>query len=171
MHEMRMASRRYGIPIMTITQNNRLSENMTAEMSNNLVGDSIKKVRYADTIIMIRQRADLDIFSEQVASDVNQNNKLSIGDSDNAHLGFITPFEVKITKAKDGQKGQSRFHIFSGKNLRITENVEEVISNHKHCNAKSEDLLNQLSLIGLSTSGITNEILFDDNNPFDNLIL
>lgn len=171
MHEMRIASRRYGIPIVTITQNNRTSENVTVGMSNNLVGDSIKKVRYSDNIIMIRQREDLDIFSEQVACDVNENNKVSISDSDNAYLSFIIPFEVKITKAKDGDKGQSRFHIFSKKNLKICETVEELIFNHKHCVAKSEELQNQLSMIGLSSTDIDNEILFDENDPFDNLLL
>lgn len=171
MHEMRLASRRYGIPIITITQNNRLAENFMVEMSNNLVGDSIKKVRYSDNIVMIRQRADLDIFSEQVAGDVNGNNKVSINDSDNVYLGYVTPFEAKITKAKDGGKGDSRFHIFSSKNLKICETVEELIYNHKHCIAKSEDLLNQLSMIGLSNIDIDNEILFDENDPFDNLIL
>ena len=43
--EMRSAARNYGIPILTITQNNRMAENFQADMNNNLIGDSIKKIR------------------------------------------------------------------------------------------------------------------------------
>lgn len=171
LHEMRLASRRYGIPIITITQNNRSAENFTMEMNNNLMGDSIKKVRYSDSIIMIRQRADLDIFNSAVAADVNTDNSVSISDSSSDYLQSIIPFEAKITKAKDGDKGADRFHIFNKKNLRIYDSIGEVIEDHKLCAEKSNDLLNKLSIIGLTGADIDNEIMYDDNDPFENLIL
>jgi hypothetical protein len=168
--EMRQASRRYGIPIVTITQNNRMAENFSVEMSNNLIGDSIKKIRYSDTIVMIRQREDLDIFSEDVSKDVNINSTLTIDDSTSDFLKYIIPFEAKITKAKDGDKGVRKFHVFNKKNLRICEDIEELIRDHKQCISKSNDLMNQLAIIGIDNSHISNEIDFNDENPFDNLI-
>lgn len=168
--EMRQASRRYGIPIVTITQNNRMAENFSMEMNNNLIGDSIKKIRYSDTIVMIRQREDLDIFSEDVAKDVNIDSTITIDDATSDFLKYIIPFEAKITKAKDGDKGVRRFHIFNKKNLRICQDIDELIADHKNCLSKSNDLMNQLSIIGIDSSHIDNEIEFNDENPFDNLI-
>ena len=141
------------------------------EMNNNLMGDSIKKVRYSDSIIMIRQRADLDIFNSAVAADVNVDNAVSINDSSSDYLQSIIPFGAKITKAKDGDRGANKFHIFNKKNLRIYDSIGEVIEDHKLCVQKSNELLNKLSIIGLTGADIDNEILYDDNDPFENLIL
>lgn len=170
LHEMRIASRRYGIPIVTITQNNRSSENVSIELSNNQVGDSVKKIRYSDNIIMIRQRPDLDIFSEDVSVDINVDNVTTVNGGDTDLLKYIIPFETKITKAKDGDKGKRQFHIFNHKNLKIYESINEAVAEHKLCVNKSNDLLNQLSIIGLGSID-QSELIFDDNNPFDNLIL
>jgi hypothetical protein len=126
--EMRNLSKQYSMPIVSITQNSKLSLNMQQEMSNEVMGDSFKKVRYADYIFMIRLRNDLDLMHEQVKHDV-------MFDADNGG-GFasmpavseseqLIPFEVKITKAKDGKKDINTFHLFSGVNLRIYPTYDE----------------------------------------------
>lgn len=168
--EMRQASRKYGIPIVTITQNNRAAENYMVEMSNSLMGDSIKKIRYSDSIIMIRQRSDIDVFDSQVSTDVNIGDDYDIGNVSD-YLQYIIPFEAKITKAKDGDKGGNKFHIFNKRNLRIYDDFNEAISDLKKCDMKSNELLSKLSIIGLTGVDMKNDIEIDDNDPFDNLLI
>ena len=168
--EMRQASRKYGIPIVTITQNNRAAENYMVEMSNSLMGDSIKKIRYSDSIIMIRQRSDIDVFDSQVSTDVNIGDSYDIGNVSD-YLQYIIPFEAKITKAKDGDKGGNKFHIFNKRNLRIYDDFNEAISDLKKCDMKSNELLSKLSIIGLTGVDMKRDIEIDDNDPFDNLLI
>ena len=168
--EMRQASRKYGIPIVTITQNNRAAENYMVEMSNSLMGDSIKKIRYSDSIIMIRQRSDIDVFDSQVSTDVNIGDDYDIGNVSD-YLQYIIPFEAKITKAKDGDKGGNKFHIFNKRNLRIYDDFNEAISDLKKCDMKSNELLSKLSIIGLTGVDMKHDIEIDDNDPFDNLLI
>lgn len=167
---LRQTSRKYGIPIVTITQNNRSAENYMVEMSNSLMGDSIKKIRYSDSIIMIRQRSDIDVFDPQVASDVKLADDYDIGNYSD-YLQYIIPFEAKITKAKEGDKGDTKFHIFNKKNLRIYDNFNEAISDIKKCEIKSNELLSKLSIIGLTGVDIKQDVEFDDNDPFENLLI
>jgi len=44
-HELRTFARRYSLPVLTATQNTRLSENINRELTNDLMGDSYKKVK------------------------------------------------------------------------------------------------------------------------------
>ena len=44
-HELRTLARKYSLPILTATQNTRLSENINRELTNDLMGDSYKKVK------------------------------------------------------------------------------------------------------------------------------
>ena len=39
--DLRLASRVYTVPVLTITQNSKLSENFMQSMSNSLIGDSL----------------------------------------------------------------------------------------------------------------------------------
>jgi len=48
-HELRRATRKYSIPIITITQNTRTSESGEYEMDNSHLADSFKKARYSDS--------------------------------------------------------------------------------------------------------------------------
>jgi len=116
LQEMRTAAKNYAIPIITITQNARISENVQQELSNNVIGDSYKKVRYADYIYMIRQRPDIDIISDQIKNDMSGDPaKINLS----TDISKLIPFEVKITKAKDGERGAKRFHIFNRQDLGI----------------------------------------------------
>ena len=122
-------------------------------------------IKDADTIIMIRQRMDLDIFSNEVTTDINIENCL---DNTQEFLKYLIPFEVKITKAKEGNKNSSKFHIFNTQNLRIYQSFDQVVSDNKQCFEKSELIKSELSMLGLPEHA---EINFDDNDSFINLMV
>ncbi len=143
--ELRLLSRNYNLVLVTITQNVRSSENFDQAMSNQLIGDSIKKIRYADFVYMIRQRFDLDLLSEQVKNDVvdpndNSSANLSLVDLSSPEFRKLIPFEIKITKAKEGKKGASKFHLFNGNNLRIYNTLKEFYSDLPQYKKINKDL-------------------------------
>ena len=152
LHELRVLSRLYRVPILTITQNVRSSENPQIALSNNLVGDSIKKIRYADYIYMIRTRYDLDIFSDQVKEDTNDididdgtvNPFAAVADTD---VQKLYPFEVKITKAKEGERDKVKFHLFSGHNLRIYDSLSNFYQDLPKVKKSKQHINAQLDLI------------------------
>lgn len=149
LQEMRTASRNYAIPVVTITQNARASENVQQELSNSVIGDSYKKVRYADYIYMIRQRPDVDIISDQLKQDMNGDSQsLSGFSSGNSGLGRLVPFEVKITKAKDGDRGAKKIHIFSKQTLGIYDNYDILNQDTIYSNTTSSTLFNSLTSLG-----------------------
>lgn len=151
--ELRLASRVYSIPMISITQNNKTSENATIDMSNALIGDSYKKVRYSDYIYMIRMRNELDILSPQVKNDVcqEQTEDVSFMDmSGNNYTKTIVPFEVKITKAKEGTKNVVRFHLFAGMNLKIYETLSEFFLDLNPFKHASSELENQIDIMGMN---------------------
>jgi len=154
-HEMRLASRVYSIPVVSITQNTRESENVQQALNNNLIGDSYKKVRYSDYIIMVRMRYELDLLSPQVKSDVineqDGDKQVSMIDMTGQYLGNIVPFEAKITKAKEGKKDIVKFHIFSGSNLKIYNKLDEFFKDTVPFKSNSSWLQNQIDLLGMNS--------------------
>lgn len=151
-HELRLAARNYGVPIVTITQNTRESENSQQSMGNNLVGDSYKKVRYSDYIYMIRMRDDLDLLQEQVKNDVTSKaDTITLQDVTGNTANSVTPFEVKITKAKEGQKNRVKFHLFCSTNLRIYDNVNELYTEAPENQKSTTELRNHIELIGTNS--------------------
>ena len=121
--ELRNVAQEYLVPVITITQATRGTENADF-MTNDNIGDSIKKVRYADYIYMVRLCRGLNILSEEVKPHIMdatelQNNTTTFSDLQNQNNSKLLPFEIKITKAKDGDRDMSRYHIFSGHNLRV----------------------------------------------------
>jgi len=142
-HELRKISQNYKLPVVSITQNTRESENVSQAMGNNLIGDSYKKVRFSDYIYMIRLRSDLDLYAPSVKHDItdgtdDDDNQIGMTDMSGQYIQQTVPFEVQITKAKEGKKNVQKFHIFSGLNLRIYDNISEfytdlplVIKNNK----------------------------------------
>ncbi|MEM4385626.1 MAG: DnaB-like helicase C-terminal domain-containing protein [Candidatus Anstonellales archaeon] len=152
-HELRVMSRRYRIPIFTITQNRRSSENVNEILDNSLVGDSYKKVRYTDYMYMVRQREDVDIESSIIREDLKGNESNIIGLKDS--LDYLIPFEIKITKSKEGQRNISKFHIFNTRNLRIYDDIDSC----------RKDMLE----IAKSTKSIKDLILMVDSISFDDI--
>ena len=122
--ELRNIAQEYLVPVITITQAVRGTEKADF-MTNDNIGDSIKKVRYADYIYMVRLRRNLQILTESVKNDIIDPQELqslqatTFTDLKNQNNSKLTPFEIKITKAKDGDRDMERFHVFSGNNLRI----------------------------------------------------
>jgi hypothetical protein len=150
--ELRTLARNYSIPIVTITQNVRSSENYEQSLNNQMIGDSIKKVRYADYIYMLRQRFDLDFLSEQVKNDVMNTTgtntfSLSMADVGSSEFKQLIPFEIKITKAKEGKKDISKFHLFNGGNLRVCDSLSEFFSDLPQFNKVNKNLNDQINLL------------------------
>ena len=160
LQEMRVLSRLYHIPVLTITQNVRSSENPQHALSNSMMGDSYKKVRYSDYIYMVRMRHDMDILSERVREDTDdvntdyQTNTTNVFQTlEDKYLQELCPFEVKITKAKDGKKDKVKFHLFSGHNLRIYDNLSQFYADLPRIKETQKFIQNELNLI-LSESSI-----------------
>lgn len=166
-HELRKASRKYSIPIITITQNTRYSENSDNELDNSHLADSFKKARYSDSVFMIRQRPELDILNDTVSPDLMIDENLNFSNIPQDYLKTLIPFEVKVTKSKDGQKNQKRFHVFCHKNLRIYQNINEFISDIDICKTKSENLQSKLNIVGLNADIEINT----ESDNIDNLFL
>lgn len=128
--ELRNLAQEYLVPVITITQAIRGTENADF-MTNDNIGDSIKKVRYADYIYMVRLRRDLALLSDEVKShvinpqDLQDNTATTFTDLQNQNNDKLIPFEIKITKAKDGDRDMVRYHVFSGHNLRIYQWLNE----------------------------------------------
>jgi len=174
--EMRQTSRSLFIPIITITQNSKVAENMSQAMSNALIGDSYKKVRYADTIIMIRQRHDLDLLSEEVKKDiVSEGGSLAMHNMTDDYYNLI-PFEAKITKAKEGQRDTSKFHIFNPVSLNIYNNLEEYEADKVKIDTMRTKINESISLLGIKNNitiefDSSNTGLANYNSDFNNLII
>lgn len=131
-------SRIHGIPVISPTQNQRDSEDVTKFQSNKLIGDSYKKIRYSDFIYMMRMREDKNFLSEGVREQVVAKKKSTEGipqDSISPEIlaikdrlyDVLIPLEIKITKSKDSEKNKSRFLLFCKENLRIYNNIDEYI--------------------------------------------
>ncbi|MEO5348920.1 MAG: DnaB helicase C-terminal domain-containing protein [Magnetococcus sp. YQC-3] len=145
---MRDTAKSKGVPILTISQNNRSSEDEKFQSNKNM-GGSIKKIRYADLIIMINQDTKIDILDPQVLNDVNGTNLININTVNAKKEGV--PFQVTITKNKNGDRDVVKWHIFSKVNLRIYHDAAIYNSELKHCEKISKmmnDELNNLEFVG-----------------------
>jgi len=172
LQEMRTAARNFAIPIVTITQNARSSENVQQELSNSVIGDSYKKVRYADYIYMIRQRPDIDIISDQLKQDMKGDPTILSGfNTGISGLGRLVPFEVKITKAKDGDRGAKKIHIFSKQTLGIYDDYSILQQETMRSNTSSVSMLNELQNLDCTTEISNIESLDVDDDPIEGLIL
>lgn len=149
LQELRAGSRRYCIPVVTITQNNREAENTTQNMSNGLIGDSYRKIQYADYVYMIRNKPDKDLLSADVKSDVlvDPNTPIDLNDIASNSLDGVIPFEVKITKAKDGKKDVTKFHLFDTRTLRIYDMLDHLISDSSIYQQRTNMLSNRIELL------------------------
>lgn len=165
--ELRNLSRAHKLPIITATQNSKISENMNVAMDNTQVGDSYKKVRYADFLYMCRMRRDLNPLADPVLSHVidpqihlNQDNSLKpeLLKLKQIITDVLIPFEVKITKSKESGKDFSRFSLFCTENLRIYNNIQEYIEDAKTLYPHSKRLEQDIkSLTDMAITSITEE--------------
>lgn len=129
--DMRSLSKQYSMPIISVTQNSKVSLDNKRELSSDMIGDSYKKVRYADYILMVRLREDLDLLSDGVKQDLRFTDDKGNGFASGMYAGTysqsIQPFEVKIVKAKDGKKDVRKFHLYNWINLRLYSSYNEYV--------------------------------------------
>lgn len=156
-HELRKISQNYKLPVVSITQNTRESENTAQAMGNNLIGDSYKKVRFSDYIYMVRMRRDLDLQSATVKSDIieledgeEQTGMFDIGSSPASSDSI--PFEIEITKAKEGNKNIGKFHIFSGMNLRIYDTLRDFYGDVGEAKRNNKGLEDQIKVLQMGNT-------------------
>ncbi len=143
--ELRSMASDLNIPVITATQNARSSENLTTEMSNQSIGDSYRKVRFTDYLYMSRMCInrtflDADILKD-VVGDQNKNPMTPAQQMLYASLADkLVPVEMKITKAKDGNRDVKKFMLFSKDNLRIYDNIDNFINDQNENDQNSRNL-------------------------------
>jgi len=108
---------------------------------------------------MCTNRTFLD---EEVMKHVIQKDKADITPSDLALYEslckVLKPYEVKITKAKEGVKDKSKYMLFCTENLRIYDTVEQYIRDKKQLSFNTKDLEKQMSEMLVANTG--NDISF-----------
>jgi len=166
--ELRAISRIYKLPIISATQNKRESENLNSELNSSQIGDSYKKIRYADFVSMARIRHDLDLFSSPVKEHVFTDNEIKNG-IDPQILAIkddlsnkLLPFEMKTTKAKESAKNRTYFMLFCIDNLRIYNDFAEYLNDAQQIEFNTKQLNNDIDLL---TSMVYNPYN-DDEIPF-----
>lgn len=170
-NDMKDCARNYGIPVLTVTQNGKQSENLMQSLDNSHIGDSYQKIRFADNILMLRQETQKNIMTKEVADQVFPKDfdmsKLISSD----YHGSLVPMTIKVTKAKEGTKNVDKYHIFNSLNLRIAHSFEEVYEDMKTYKSLNDDFLNEIHAIGLSN--ISESLIFesDSDDELDNLVV
>lgn len=171
-NELRRLGRRYKIPILTATQNKRDAENMTTALNNTQIGDSYKKVRYSDYLYMCRMCSHLSVFSDGVFKfafpvdmlDHNDPSKLSSEalQKETEISENLVPFEVKITKAKDGGRDEWCYMFFCKQNLKIYNNAREYLTELPYIIKTSKALEDDILLLSDMSSSSISENIFED---------
>jgi len=99
--DLRAIAKEFHIPIITATQLQRDAEDVKKPLSNKLMGDSYKKVRNADYILMIRQLIEENIESlNEIYNLTTKLNKYQVEEISK----HIFPVEFAFTKVKDTDK-------------------------------------------------------------------
>jgi len=70
----------------------------------------------------------------------------------------LKPYEVKITKAKEGVKDKKKYMLFCTENLRIYDSVEQYVQDRKQLQDNTREVENQI--MGLNTMSAMPD--FDD---------
>jgi replicative DNA helicase len=130
--DLRSIAKEYHVPIVSVTQLKRETENPKVPLTNTTMGDSYKKVRFSDYIFMLRQLYD---FSIDEILNYYPINKYTTPEEYNNLIEQILPAEYAITKVKDSDKTLSnndkKYLLFSKFNLRFYDNVEELYNDYK----------------------------------------
>lgn len=173
--ELRNLARIYQIPVITATQNSKVSENTTLEMNNTQMGESYRKVRYSDYIYNQRMRYDLNAFSDEVKDYVFKTGDNELKDDSPEVLQFkesiidnTVPLEVKITKSKDTGRNHYRYLLFCKENVKLYNSVEEYLQDAPMLKRNSMELANKINnMLNIATSSISTDGFDDPSNSFD----
>jgi len=127
--------------------------------------DSYLKVRYSDYIYMARKCDNKTFLDNDVSYDVlKDTNGAPPSPQDliayQSLSKILIPFQVKITKAKDGIKDKSRFSLFCTENLRIYDSVEMYIQDRPQLKINTKNLENDINQMSINVS------LFEQNIDF-----
>lgn len=168
--ELRILSQQYKIPVFTATQNTRGSENVNQGMNNSQVGDSIRKVRYSDYIYMARQDNTKDPFDPALKQYVIPNDLKTNSDQLSPEIlkkqdqicSNLIPFEIKITKAKEGGKDKMTYMLFCKENLRLYNNLGEYLADLSKLESGSRALEKDIEILtSVATSSISEDFADD----------
>lgn len=178
--ELRTLSRIYGIPVISATQTNKEGDKVNVGLSNSIMGESWKKVKYSDFVYMQRIRDDLDLFHPEVAKDVFLEDSFYIPESpqilDIADdlKRYLKPLEMRVTKSKEKGKGYHKYMLFCTKNLRIYNFVDEYFEDMKTFDINNKKIIkrveNVIQLSNVNTQLVHEEPLIVQNisNTTDN---
>lgn len=189
--ELRNLSRQHKLPVITATQNSKISENVTTALNNTMVGDSYRKVRYSDFIYMCRMDSSKSVFDPSVIATTFPSSCFTSPNNIRPDIlakkaqieEELVPYEVKITKSKDAGKDERTYMLMSKGNLRIYNDIEEYLGDLKRLETNSNRLEQDIKrLLGMSMSTISENFIeaedassilvsemppfADDDNPF-----
>lgn len=167
--ELKLIGREYGLPIVTVTQNNRAAENAMQTLDNSLMGDSYNKVRFSETILMLKQDRTKSITDPNVSRDIFDSNYNLANLANLDYHSDLIPLYLKITKAKEGNKDVDRYQVFNPYNLRINDSFADVVDDMDKYKTNNEEIIKDIESIGLV---INEEIIFGtDEEEIENLII
>ena len=151
-HQMRLFAKNENIFIITMTQNNRSSEDREKLLNVTMLGDSILKLRYTDTLIMMRQMPDKQINDHKVSKDIKLSD-IKNNSFNNKQYADLIPLELKIEKVKDGTKPTyGKYSIFSTETLEIFDNIYEYNDMKKILPKNDEKMKNFSDLLDFTPS-------------------
>ena len=64
----------------------------------------------------------------------------------------LIPFEIKLTKAKEGLAGKSRYMLFCTENLRIYDSVEQYVRDSRQLKINTRNLENEIMQMSTMSS-------------------
>lgn len=125
--------------------------------------DSYLKVRYSDFIYMCRKCDFKTFLDNEVSYDVlkDQNGAPPSPQDLIAYESLskvLIPYEMKITKAKDGTKDKKKYMLFCTENLRIYDSVDQYVNDRKELIDNTRELENKIS----EMSGFSNLPSFEE---------
>ena len=130
-----------------------------------------KKIRYSDFVLMLRQSDEKSITSPEVLNDVLDPNFSMQDLSLVEHGSNLIPMLLKITKAKEGSRGDSKYMIFNPYNLRITDNFNEVSQDMFELKQNSDMFLKDIESVGLIIDDVDLSFSDEEIDPFENILI
>ena len=166
--DLRAIAKEFHIPIITVTQLRRDAENPKVTLSNDVMGDSYKKVRFSDYIIMMRHVYNEDAFevycklAERAKQEyaycnlqqtINNNdifyNELRMDKLQNVRMS-CTPVEFLYTKVKDADKRDKEINkqklLFYRNTLKLYDDINELQQAFQRVEYLSEKLKNLIEI-------------------------
>lgn len=133
--------------------------------------DSYLKVRYSDYIYMLRKCDNKTFLDNDVSYDVLKDSSGAPATPSDlvayeSLSKVLIPFQVKITKAKDGIKDKSRYSLFCTENLRIYDSVEVYIQDRPQLKINTKNLENDISSLSVNMSLFNNILDFEMEDQF-----